>query len=194
MQKNPNVFQRLGLCLLVLFRFLFDRAFAGRVLESWTPAALPEAPAREALAPPRVEAPAARPPVPPAAPAVPDAALHLLALLQREGRLVDFLQEDVSGFADADVGAAARVVHDGCRKVLTEYLGLEPVFPQPEGARITLPRGFDPAAVRLTGQVTGEPPFAGTLRHHGWRAAEIRLPTFPAGQDPRIVAPAEVEL
>ena len=31
-------------------------------------------------------------------------------MLQREGRLIDFLQEDLAAFPDADVGAAARAV------------------------------------------------------------------------------------
>src|SRR5207253_6846543 len=36
------------------------------------------------------------------------AAVQLLAILQREGRLLDFLQEDVDGYADAQIGAAVR--------------------------------------------------------------------------------------
>jgi hypothetical protein len=120
-------------------------------------------------------------------------ALHLLALLQRDGRLVDFIAEDLTGFSDAEIGAAARTVHQGCKKVVGEYLRLEPVLREPEGAQVAVPPGFDPAAIRLTGNVVGDPPFRGTVRHHGWRAAEVRIPEPPPG-DGRVVAPAEVEL
>src|SRR6185369_8988779 len=106
-----------------------------------------------------------------------DAALQLLALFQREGRFVDFIEEDVASFADADIGAAARVVHSGCRKALREHVKLEPVRSEEEGVRVTLPDPLDAAEVKLTGNVTGKGPFTGTLRHRGWRAAEISLPT-----------------
>jgi len=119
--------------------------------------------------------------------------LHLLSLLQRDGRLLDFLSESLEGFSDSEIGAAARTVHEGCNKTLTSYLALEPVYREPEGASVTVASGFDPAAVRLTGNVVGAPPFKGSLRHHGWRATRVAFPPPPA-QDPRILAPAEVEL
>jgi len=122
------------------------------------------------------------------------AALQLLAALQREGRLVDFIEEDVAGFPDAAVGAAARTVHAGCKRALQELFRLEPVLREPEGATVEIRAGFDPAAVRLTGNVVGQPPFKGSLRHHGWRAREVKLPRAGDGIDPSIVAPAEVEL
>lgn len=122
------------------------------------------------------------------------AALQLLAALQREGRLVDFIEEDVAGFPDAAVGAAARTVHAGCKRALQELFRLEPVMREPEGATVEVRAGFDPAAVRLTGNVVGQPPFKGSLRHHGWRAREVKLPRAGDGVDPSIVAPAEVEL
>lgn len=198
---QPNIFRRLLLCLVIFFRFLFDGRFAGYVLAGWSPEALakltaPPAP-KAVLAPVEKPAPAPKPaPVAPPARVEHDssAALHLLAILQREGRLVDFLQEDISGYEDADVGAAARLVHDGCRKGLGDYLVLEPLRSEGEGAPIVIERGFDPGAVRLTGNVTGEPPFKGSLRHHGWRVAEVNLPATPRGQDPHVIAPAEVEL
>jgi Domain of unknown function (DUF2760) len=145
-------------------------------------------------APKVVEAP--KPAPAPAKPAEPDprAALQLLAVLQREGRLVDFVEEDLTGFPDASIGAAARTVHAGCKRALEEYFRLEPVFRDPEGARVTVPRGFDPAAIRLTGNVVGEAPFQGALRHHGWRAKEVRVPAPREGADATLVAPAEVEL
>lgn len=121
-------------------------------------------------------------------------ALHVLAVLQREGRFVDFLQEDLTAFSDAEVGAAARAVHEGCRRTFASYLTLEPVYGDPEGASIVVEQGFNPAAVRLTGNVVGSPPFKGSLRHHGWRVTGMKLPRPPEGQDPAILAPAEVEL
>jgi hypothetical protein len=123
-----------------------------------------------------------------------DGALALLALLQREGRLVDFLRESLDSFSDADIGAAARDVHRGCRKVLEQHLTLEAVMPGNEEDTVTVPRGFDPAEVRLVGEAKGEPPYRGTLRHHGWRVTEVKLPALTEGVDRKVIAPAEVEL
>jgi hypothetical protein len=104
------------------------------------------------------------------------------------------VEEDLTGFRDADIGAAARTVHAGCKRAIEEYFRLEPVLRDAEGAQVTVERGFDPAAVRLTGTVVGEPPFRGSLRHHGWRAREVKLPPAQDGLDATLVAPAEVEL
>jgi hypothetical protein len=123
-----------------------------------------------------------------------DGALALLALLQREGRLVDFLREPLDGFSDADIGAAARDVHRGCRKVLDQHLAFEPVMPGSEEAKVSVPKGFDPAEIRLIGEAKGEPPFRGTLRHHGWRVVDAKLPVLTDGVDRMVIAPAEVEL
>lgn len=123
-----------------------------------------------------------------------DGALAFLALLQREGRLVDFLRESLDAFSDADIGAAARDVHRGCRKVLDQHLSLEPVMPGSEEARVAVPAGFDPAEIRLIGEARGEPPLRGTLRHHGWRVVDARLPALAEGVDRMVIAPAEVEL
>lgn len=131
--------------------------------------------------------------------AVPPERLHasgltVMSLLQREGRLIDFLQEDMAAFSDAEIGAAARVVHAGCRKVLSGYFTIEPALKDSEGAAINLPAGFDAQRIRLTGNIAGQPPFRGTLKHHGWVATAVRLPTVSAALDPRVLAPAEVEL
>lgn len=182
---SPSFLARLGLA----FRLLGNAEAAAKASR-----ALQEQPA-----------PAARPapaaPVSPAAPvpapkpeADPSAGLLLLGLLQREGRLVDFLREDVAPFSDADIGAAARVVHAGCRKVLDQYLSLEPALPGSDGTRVTLPAGFDSRRIRLTGNVAGQPPFNGTLRHHGWVVTGVRLPEQSASLDARVLAAAEVEL
>lgn len=120
--------------------------------------------------------------------------MQLLSLLQREARLIDFTQENLAGHADADIGAAARVVHEGCAKVLRDYFTIEAVRQEAEGSRVTLPAGFDPASVRLTGNVVGAAPFTGTLSHRGWRAAGVRLPKLSEQHDAAILAPAEVEL
>jgi hypothetical protein len=123
----------------------------------------------------------------------PDGALALLALLQREGRLVDFLRESLDSHDDAAVGAAARDVHRGCRKVLEDHLKLEPVMPGQEETMVTIPRGFDPGEIRIIGETRGAPPWKGTLVHHGWRAVEVKFPQL--GQvDRRVLAPAEVRL
>lgn len=126
--------------------------------------------------------------------APPDSALVLLGLLQNEGRFVDFLQEDISNYSDAEIGTAARVVHQGCQRVMGEYLSIVPVRDESEGSQITLSQGFDPAQVRPTGNVIGDPPFTGALVHRGWRAVDVRLPKIASSRDVRILAAAEVEL
>ena len=153
------------------------------------------APARPVEAPKPIEAPRpAKPEHVIVKEATPDAALQLLGLLQKEARFLDFVQEDVARFQDAEIGAAARVVHEGCRKVLRQHFDLEPVRQESEGSRLTLPKGFDAATVRVTGNIVGSPPFTGSLIHRGWRAAKVKLPRIAEGHDTHIIAPAEVEL
>ncbi|WP_157037792.1 DUF2760 domain-containing protein [Photobacterium aquae] len=124
----------------------------------------------------------------------PDSALQLLSLLQQEARFIDFMQEDLKGFADAEIGAAARVIHEGGQKVLNEYFSFAPVRDEEEETRITLPKGFNASEVRLTGHVVGEAPFTGTLIHRGWKVTDVKLPKLAEGHDAHIVAAAEVEL
>ncbi len=142
---------------------------------------------------PTVETASATAPPPPP-PDRGEAALRLLALLQQEGRLVDFLEEDLTLYSDAQIGSAVRAIHSGCRAVLKERLELAPILPGSEGATVTVERGFDPAAVRVTGNVHGEPPYQGVLRHPGWRSAAFRLPDTTGDRDHTILAPAEVEV
>jgi hypothetical protein len=183
---------RLSLAIGSFFALLGDGRLAARVQ-----ALRAGAPLASEVPPP---APVQAPPPPPPAPAPVratanvDAALQLLALLQRESRFVDFLQEDIAAYSDADVGGAARLLHGGARKVLKETFDLEAVRTEAEGSRLTLPAGFDAAAVRVTGNVVGQPPFKGTLQHKGWRATAVRLPALTEGHDTRVIAPAEVEL
>ena len=141
----------------------------------------------------RASAPSA--PSPPALPAAlaEEGALRLLGLLQEEGRLVDFLEEDIGGYSDEQIGAGVRGIHEACRKVLRERVGLEPVLRGGEGETVVVEPGFDSRAIRLTGNVGGEPPFRGVLRHAGWRARAATFPVRP-GLDPRVIAPAEVEI
>jgi len=120
-------------------------------------------------------------------------ALRLLSTLQEEGRLVDFLQEDIAPYDDAQIGAAVRGIHEGCRKALRECVTLEAVLSGAEDEAVTIPPGFDPAAIRLTGNVSGVPPFRGVIRHAGWRVRATRLPPR-GGQDDQVIAPAEVEI
>jgi hypothetical protein len=191
-EETLSLATRLWFAWLCFFRVLFDGSFAARV---WSARKALELPAPTPPASPGSDAR----PSPAAAPApapLPDAveALQLLSLLQREGRLVDFLQQDIASFPDADVGAAARVVHDGCRRALRAHATIEPVRSENEGARVVLAAGFAPDEVKLTGSVGGEPPYKGVLRHRGWRATRLELPRIVGGHDAHVLAPAEVEL
>lgn len=121
-------------------------------------------------------------------------ALHLLSLLQREGRLVDFLGENLQAYDDAQIGAAVRSIQENCQKALNKYLAPEAVIDQNEGDEVTVNPGFDASAIKLTGDVSGEPPFKGILQHRGWRVTGFHLPTLSGSQDPNIIAPAEVEV
>ncbi len=122
-------------------------------------------------------------------------AAQMLAILQRQGRLVDFLQEDLSMYDDAQIGAAVRNIHAGCRQALAEHVKLEPIFAEAEGSTVVVQPGFDTRAVRLSGDVVGQPPFRGELRHRGWRVVSIDLPKQVSGQNQQmIVAAAEVEV
>jgi hypothetical protein len=134
------------------------------------------------------------PPPPPPPPKRSGEALRLLTLLQRKGRLLDFLLEDIGAASNEQLGAGVRELHKESQAVLKEHLTLTPVLPQAEGETVEVPPGFDPSAIRLTGNVTGQPPFRGVLRHHGWRVKDFTLAAPPEGQDEFVAAPAEVEL
>jgi hypothetical protein len=137
--------------------------------------------------PPRAAAP------PPAAADSNDRALQMLAILQRDGRLIDFLMEDLGTYSDAQIGAAVRDVHAGCRSALTRYLTLGPVIDDQEGQPVTVSAGTDPSTVKVVGNVAGAPPFRGVLRHRGWDASRAALPPLPSSGR-SILAPAEVEV
>lgn len=126
--------------------------------------------------------------------ATPDAALQLLSLLQKEARFIDFIKEEIAGFSDADIGIAARVVHEGCKKALNEHFVMATVRTESEGSKLTIPKNFDPSEIRLTGNIVGQPPFTGTLIHKGWQVTDIRLPKLTQAHNAKILAAAEVEL
>ncbi len=192
---TPSFFARLFLAWIAYFRVLFDAEFAAGVMRLREgKLALPRAEEEiEEKPKPEKEKPEKPKPVV-LKEATPDAALQLLGLLQREGRFIDFLEEDVSSFSDADIGAAARVVHDGCKKALDEHFTIAPVHEKEEGTSVKVEKGFDAHRIRLTGNVVGEAPYKGQVTHRGWQVSEVRLPKMSEGHDPKIIAPAEVEL
>jgi hypothetical protein len=191
---------RLVLAHVAWARILTDGSYAARVARLDAPESpsplrelSPSPPAPPAIVvtlPPEPAAP--RPSLTPT-PTPDTSALLLLARLQSEGRLVDFLEDDVRPYSDAEVGAAARVVHEGCRRALREVLPVSPLRSEAEGATMVLADDFDKDVYKLTGNVTGAAPFRGVLRHRGWRVDEVKLGTRTGG-DPLVVAPAEVEL
>lgn len=174
---DPNLSwpRRLSLAIGAFFSILGDRDFAAGVqrLRNGTASAAPAPTLKEAS---------------------PEAALQLLGLLQRDARFIDFIEEDIAHYADADIGAAARLVHDGCRATLREHFTIHPVRDEAEGSRVTINEGFDSTAIRLTGNVVGKPPFSGSITHRGWRVTDVRLPKLTQSHNASVLAPAEVEL
>jgi len=120
--------------------------------------------------------------------------LHFISVLQREGRLLDFFGEDLSLYEDDQIGAAVRSVHEDCKAAMDKYISPVPVLEQEEGEEIEIQPGFDPNAIKLTGNVAGEPPFKGILRHRGWKAGKKEVPRLADVLDSGIMVPAEVEI
>jgi len=170
--------------IVLAFRCFFNIVFGGRLSD----AVLGDLglAKRTAAAPPK--APAAAP-----APRASDGALQMLAILQRDSRLIDFLMEDIASYSDDQVGAAVRELHGQCRESLARCVSLEPVIDGVEGTYAKAPSS-DPSLVRFIGNVPAKPPSGGILRHKGWRAAKVDLPALPPKQDAAIVAPAEIEI
>ena len=172
--------------LSILFRAEIPRDIAQTLVKPVGPAS----PAPPAAAPSVSRLKEVQPP----ASEVSDRAVQMLALLQRDGRLIDFLAENISSYPDAQLGAAVRTIHETCRQALAHYVKLEPVLDSAEDQPVTVQAGFDPATIKLIGNVAGEPPLRGVLRHKGWRVKEVNLPPLPESAGRMIVAPAEVEL
>jgi hypothetical protein len=175
--------------IILAFRSFFNILFSGTLSDSVLNglrltrrtaalASKPAAPSKSAAAAPTVR--------------VSDGALQLLAILQRDARLVDFLMEDIAGYSDDQVGAAVRELHDQCRDSLGRAVTLEPVIDGVEGTFAKAPSA-DPNVVKFVGNVPAKPPAGGTLRHKGWRAVKVNLPA-PAGRDAAVIAPAEIEI
>jgi hypothetical protein len=182
------------LAWVAYFRTLFDAEFAAGVVRLRSGPLLPPAPEPKKKAAKKLKKKVEAPKTVVLKETSGDAACQVLGLLQREGRFVDFVMEDLAGAKDADIGAAARVVHDGCRKALRDHFELVPVRGEDEGSRVEVEPGFDPSKIRLTGNVVGDPPFKGTLAHRGWRADKVTLPKMSKDHDPTVLAPAEVEI
>jgi hypothetical protein len=169
---------RILLAFRCFFNILFQGALSAEVLGDLKLAH------REQAAP-------AKPAAPSRTPA--DGALQILTILQRDSRLVDFLMEDIASYSDDQVGAAVRELHDQCRDSIARHVTLQPVIDGVEGTPARAPSG-DPHVVRFIGNVPATPPSGGTLRHKGWRAAKVDLPSLTAKEDTSIVAPAEIEI
>jgi hypothetical protein len=168
--------------ILLAFRAFFAILFGN----SLPPELIPTAPKS---AGPKAAAPSApQPTLNPNA-----SALQLLAILQRDSRLIDFLMEDISSYEDEQIGAAVRSLHDQARDSMARYLSLQPVIDGVEGA-YTRPPSSDPAQVKFIGNVPAGKPEGGVLRHKGWRAAKVDLPPINPKQDATIIAPAEIEI
>jgi hypothetical protein len=154
--------------------------------------------ARELVQPPAPVAPVEVAPVQQPLPAATvesaDRAVQILAILQRDGRLIDFLTEDISPYADAQIGAAVRDLHQNCKQTLERYVTLEPVIASEEGQPVTVQEPLDPAEIKLIGNVSGRLPLRGLLRHRGWRVSAVNLPPLPDGTGRSVVAQAEIEI
>ena len=198
-----SFFTRLKFAFRTFFAILFHHRIPADVLARLMPdtpapvAATPVPPAATTAPPVAAPRPVAAPVTasPVAAPPVEDnaRAAQMLALLQRDGRLIDFLMEDVTAYADAQVGAAVRSVHAGCRETLQQYVTLAPAIAADEGATFSVAAGTDAATIKVIGNVAGEPPFGGLVRHRGWFSSRLDLPPIPASAR-LVIAPAEVEV
>lgn len=184
-ESSISIFTRIWFAWVCFFRVWFDGTFASHVWkihEKKLDPALLNSPQRPQLV------------VPEQTTISNESALQLLALLQRDGRFIDFLEEDILSFSDAEIGAAARVVHEGCRKTLREHVSLQSIRNEPEGSKITVEAKASSTDVKFVGHVVGTGPYHGVLRHRGWRVEKITLPTALNKQDLHVLAAAEVEL
>jgi hypothetical protein len=115
--------------------------------------------------------------------------LRLLSLMQESSRLVDFLKEDLSSFNDAQIGAAARKIHEECGKCLEDLVTVRPLMEENEGSKITIPQGYDSSKVKIVGNVKGTPPYTGVLVHKGWKAHKRSLPKKIGEQATQVICP-----
>jgi len=122
--------------------------------------------------------------------------ITLLARMQEKGRFIDFLMEDISDHDDKAVGTVARLVYQGCKEVVEEHFTIKSVESSEEGDKITVPKGYDANLYRLTGNLSGEAPFKGTLVHKGWKVTSAKLPKVISNDSDELpaLAPAQVEI
>jgi hypothetical protein len=191
-RRKGQKMERIVLAIKLFFKVLFDDAVARRAAESF-----PELATQRKAAPAKPAAPAW--PVAPSAPVAPVStrsdALTLLSVLQREARLIDFLKEEIGGYADAQIGAAVRDVHRDAAAALERLFALRPLVEQPEGTDIALTTATDTARLRLVGNLGGTPPARGRLQHAGWQATRQDLPQYTGqASSALVIAPAEVEV
>jgi hypothetical protein len=174
--------------ILLAFRSFFDILFGGQLSEGVLAGlgVTKRAPGPSSTS--RAAAPPSAPAVKPS-----DGALQMLAILQRDSRLLDFLMEDMTPYSDDQIGGAVRELHDQCRDSVARYVTLQPIIDGVEGTFTQAP-SKDPNLVKFVGNVPATPPSGGTLRHKGWRAAKVDLPSLTAGQNAAILAPAEIEI
>ena len=184
--------ERFVFALKLFLKMLIDDGVARRAAETFPEfaprrkpaAAAPAAPAKQPTAPP-----------PPAPVSTRSDALTLLSVLQREARLIDFLKEEIGGYADAQIGAAVRDVHRDAAAALERLFALRPLMDQPEGSDVPLTPALDAARIKLVGNLGGTPPARGRLQHAGWQATKTDLPQFTGSADSaKVIAPAEVEV
>ena len=180
---------RIVLAFRAFFNLLFSGELSAEILIALNLSRRSAVAGGKGAAPAKAAAPA------PTAPTVrtSDGALQILAILQRDSRLIDFLMEDVSAYSDDQIGAAVRELHDQCRDAIARYVTLAPVIDGVEGTYAKAP-AQDPNLVKFVGNVPAQPPAGGTLRHKGWRASKVDLPNLTAKQDATIIAPAEIEI
>ena len=184
---------RFFLAIQVWWRTLVDAEFGRQVAEllSGKPAA-PALPAASAPVATKLDPTAQKQPEAPKRPQRSEA-LTLLATLQREARLVDFLKESIGEYSDAQIGAAVRDIHRDSAGVLDRLFKIRPIETHEEGAEIQAPAEAD--RYRLIGTVRGVPPHRGRLVHHGWEAAKCEVPEWSGNSvASQVIAPVEVEL
>lgn len=177
---NLGLGTRIALAFKAFFRTISQTTFAGHVQGLLQGKATPTIESKPTVT--------VEPPKPALDP------LQLLAILQREGRLVDFLMEDIQGLPDAQIGSAVREVHQKCHKALNDHVTLAAVVETAEDEKMTVAAGYDPSAIRVVGNLGTSPPYTGTVRHRGWQAKAIQLQPLPSGQNPKVIAPAEIEV
>jgi hypothetical protein len=182
----------LGTAFRAFFAALFNRNVAEQIQSVLDH---PPTPALESHAPkspqdPQAAAPSAATVTKPAAPSRSDA-ITLLAALQREARLIDLIQENLSAYSDAQVGAAARPCLTQCAATLNRLISIKPLIAAADGDLVKVPENATPSRYTWIGEGSGT---EGKLIHHGWEAAKTELPQWTgASEDAHVIAPAQIK-